>query len=97
MDSSLLLVFCVALSALSSTRGAPARSAGEVNFSECKALSIKLNEMARDLYNTVRTSRMIYSFDHLSSFLLRFFFFRHLLEFLIIIIIIITHFMLSVG
>uniref|UniRef100_A0A673FUN4 Uncharacterized protein n=1 Tax=Sinocyclocheilus rhinocerous TaxID=307959 RepID=A0A673FUN4_9TELE len=55
MDSSLLLVFCVALSALSSASGAPARSAGEVNFSECKALSIKLNEMARDLYITVES------------------------------------------
>uniref|UniRef100_A0A8C1JN16 Uncharacterized LOC109073516 n=2 Tax=Cyprinus carpio TaxID=7962 RepID=A0A8C1JN16_CYPCA len=54
MCSSLLLMFCVAFSALSSARGAPTRSA-EVNFSKCRALSIKLNEMARDLYNTVES------------------------------------------
>ncbi|KAI2649615.1 ORM1-like protein 2 [Labeo rohita] len=50
-----LLILCVALSALSSANGAPARAADEVNFTECKALSIKLNEMARDLYNTVES------------------------------------------
>ncbi|RXN17992.1 ORM1 2 [Labeo rohita] len=40
---------------MSSANGAPARAADEVNFTECKALSIKLNEMARDLYNTVES------------------------------------------
>uniref|UniRef100_A0A673N4P2 Uncharacterized protein n=1 Tax=Sinocyclocheilus rhinocerous TaxID=307959 RepID=A0A673N4P2_9TELE len=58
MNSSLILALCVALSALSSASGAPVRAAGEVNFTECKALSIKLNEMARHLYNTVEFPKM---------------------------------------
>lgn len=58
MNSSLLLVLCVAFSALLGARGAPAPSADEVKYTKCKALSIKLNEMARDLYNKVRTLRI---------------------------------------
>ncbi|KTG37190.1 hypothetical protein cypCar_00009061 [Cyprinus carpio] len=57
MNSSLILALCVAFSALWSASGSPVRTAGEVNFTECKALSIKLNEMARHLYNTVESPK----------------------------------------
>ncbi|XP_077074648.1 uncharacterized protein LOC143725786 [Siphateles boraxobius] len=57
MPSSLLLGICVVL-ALSGANGAPARAAGEVKFTECKALSFKLNEMARDLYKKVESPKI---------------------------------------
>ncbi|ROL47007.1 hypothetical protein DPX16_20659 [Anabarilius grahami] len=63
MSSSLLLVLCVVLSALSGARGAPVLSAGEVNYTKCKALSVKLNEMARDLYHKVESKKMAIIID----------------------------------
>nr|ATL73178.1 IL-23p19 [Ctenopharyngodon idella] len=63
MNSSLLLVLCVAFSALLGARGAPAPSADEVKYTKCKALSIKLNEMARDLYNKVESPKIAIIID----------------------------------
>lgn len=64
MRSSLILVLCVAFSSLAA--GAPTRSApftvygsaGEMEARKCKVLSVKLNDLARDLYHKVRTLRI---------------------------------------
>lgn len=54
MDQSLLLALCIALSAFSCVRGAPVtRASAEINYIQCRALSLKLNEIARDLYKKV--------------------------------------------
>ncbi|KAI7794304.1 interleukin-23 p19 [Triplophysa rosa] len=52
MDRSLLLG--LALSVFSCARCTPvARASAEVNYIQCRVLSLKLNEIARDLYNKV--------------------------------------------
>lgn len=58
MSSSLLLALCVWFLALFGAFGAPTRAAGDVNYTQCKVLSVKLNAMARDLYHKVRTLRI---------------------------------------
>nr|CBM41294.1 Interleukin-23 p19 [Danio rerio] len=58
MNPSPLLILCVVFSAWSSANGAPTGAHAEVNFRECKRLSIHLVEMARDLYNKVESPKM---------------------------------------
>ncbi|KAA0707247.1 hypothetical protein E1301_Tti002568 [Triplophysa tibetana] len=54
MDRSLLVAFSIAILVFSCAKGIPMhRKDAEINFFQCRALSLKLNEIARDLYNKV--------------------------------------------
>ncbi|KAK9954055.1 hypothetical protein ABG768_016163 [Culter alburnus] len=63
MSSSLLLALCVWFLALFGAFGAPTRAAGDVNYTQCKVLSVKLNAMARDLYHKVESKKMAVIID----------------------------------
>lgn len=61
MDRSLLLAICIAFLVFSCVKGTPiARAPADVNYIQCRALSLTLNEIARDLYNKVRIFIKIY-------------------------------------
>ncbi|CAM4677510.1 hypothetical protein PO909_014165 [Leuciscus waleckii] len=57
MDSTLLFVVCVVVSVFSA-KGAPMPAAGKMQYTECKDLSVKLIEMARNLYNKVESPKI---------------------------------------